>query len=147
MLAAGKLAMRAIAASYLHPLVVSIPILDKVDEGSTSPGKSSVLDGGGGGEGEGESLVREQQSFRLECDFEEIVVQPVRGRVAVEGLKQCVAEDLVPALFGSLAAAVSPGGVEVGVGQGRGGQGEEGGQGGRGKPTGHGGWRAGIAAG
>ena len=119
--------MRAIAASYVHPLVVSVPILDK---GSTSPGSSSVLDrGGGGGGGGGESIARENQAFHLACDFEELVVQPVRGRVSVQGLKQCVAEDLVPGLFGSLATAVSPGGVEVGVGQGKGGQREQGGQG------------------
>ena len=116
--------MRAIAASYVHPLVVSVPILDK---GSTSPGSSSALDGGRGGGAQ--SIARENQAFHLACDFEELVVQPVRGRVSVQGLKQCVAEDLVPGLFGSLATAVSPGGVEVGVGQGKGGQREQGGQG------------------
>jgi len=53
----------------------------------------------------------------LDVGFEELPVQPVRGRVLLAGLKQDVPQDLVPGIFGALASFVSPGGVEISRGE------------------------------
>ena len=92
-----KLAMRAVAASYIRPLL--------------------VFEGGSGEEKQAGGDLHAGK-YVLDIVFEKLPVQPVRGRVLLAGLKQDVAHDLVPGIFGRLASFVSPGGVEVCSGRG-----------------------------
>lgn len=92
----------------MHPLLVAVPV-ESQDGGPSSPDKSA--DGSIGTVDAWD--IREEKAFHLQCDFEEIATPPVRGRVALEGLKQCVAVELVAGIFGVMASSVSPGGVEV----------------------------------
>ena len=97
-----KLAMRAVAASYMHPLLVADTPPCSADPGGSGHQEEKQLSG--------DARVGE---FVLDVGFEELPVQPVRGRVLLAGLKQDVPQDLVPGIFGALASFVSPGGVEV----------------------------------
>jgi hypothetical protein len=89
--------VRLVAASFLYPLTIPLPNwleLDGGAHGGASAGGAGAGGGGEGGEGGGAGSG-EVGVYDIECVFENMREEPVRGRVQISGIKSCPLEDQV----------------------------------------------------